>query len=149
MLLLALLLPLRPAPSRCAPPLLSEEPPFPRPPSSPHWRITRARLTADYSAEVRRRKVRFLPFKSARQWARAMHLCKESEWREWIDAGEKRNPYVPSNPEVVYAATGWAGWDDFLNGPIEDLSTILDPKYKRGKWLRGPLADISSHEKYE
>ena len=54
--------------------------------------------------------------------------------------GEKRNPYVPSNPDEVYAETGWSGWVDFLNGPIEDLSTILDPNYKRGVWLRGPLS---------
>ena len=69
-----------------------------------------------------------------------MHLEEEAEWRQWIEDGEKRNPYVPSNPDVIYADSGWAGWEDFLNGPIEDLSTISQPGYKRGVWLRGPLA---------
>ena len=40
---------------------------------------------------------------------------------------------MPNSPDVVYEERGWAGWDDFLNGPIEDLTDILDPAYKRGK----------------
>ena len=34
------------------------------------------------------------PFVAARQWARAMHMEEEADWRQWIMDGEKRNPYV-------------------------------------------------------
>ena len=104
------------------------------------WRIDRARLNDQFSREVMSRRSKFLPFPSARQWARAMHFTEEADWRQWIDDGEKRNPYIPSMPDEVYADAGWAGWDDFLNGPIEELSDILKPGYRRGKWLKGPLS---------
>lgn len=45
----------------------------------------------------------------------------------------QRNPYVPREPDVVYADRGWEGWDDFLNGEIESLSDIMRPGYKRGR----------------
>ena len=102
------------------------------------WRIERARLSEQWSKSIRNRPRRFLPFPAARQWARAMFMTDEADWREWIESGEKRNPYVPSYPDEVYADKGWAGWDDFLNGPIETLSDVMRPGYKRGKWLRGP-----------
>ena len=106
------------------------------------WRVDRARLNEQWSANIKKRRPRFLPFLEARQWARAMHMETEDDWREWIADGEKRNPYVPSRPDEVYSDSGWLGFHDFLNGPIEDLSTLLKPGYKRGKWLRGPLADM-------
>ena len=71
------------------------------------WRIDKARLDEQWSARVLKRTSRFLPFDAARQWARAMHLDTEEEWREWIVNGEKRNPYVPSNPDQIYNQTGW------------------------------------------
>ena len=71
-----------------------------------------------------------------------MHFCEEADWRQWIEDGEKRNPYVPSFPDVVYANQGWTDWHDFLNGPVESYEDISDPTYKRGKWLRGPLRDM-------
>tara|TARA_B110001452_G_scaffold58769_1_gene45604 strand:+ start:308 stop:838 length:531 start_codon:yes stop_codon:yes gene_type:complete len=110
------------------------------------WRIGRARLEEQWSATIRKRKRRFLPFASARQWARAMHFTEEEDWRQWINDGEKRNPYIPSYPDEVYAQEGWSGWQDFLNGPIEDLSTILKPGYQRGKWLRGPLRGLDDSD---
>eukprot|EP00966_Prymnesium_polylepis_P284563 6574437-Prymnesium_polylepis.1 len=80
-------------------------------------RLARARLQSEWSASVLRRKPRFLPFTGARQWARAMPLDTEEDWMEWLADGEKRNPYIPSRPDKVYADAGWAGWEDFLNGP--------------------------------
>ena len=66
----------------------------------------------------------------------------EEDWTEWIDAGEKRNPYVPCKPQEVYADKGWLGWDDFLNGEIEPAEVVFKEGYKRGKWLRGPLSEV-------
>ena len=50
----------------------------------------------------------------------------------------RHEPWTRNATHVYFP--GRAGWDDFLNGPIEDLSTLLKPGYKRGKWLRGPLS---------
>ena len=86
------------------------------------WRIDQQRLQEAWSAQVRKRKPRFLSFQHARQWARAMYFTTEKDWRRWINNGEKRNPYVPSNPEVVYAEKGWTTWEDFLNGDYLDES---------------------------
>ena len=141
------------------------------------WRVNRARLDAQWSQSVRKRRPRFLPFISARQWARAMYFTDEADWREWIDSGEKRNPCerlaslpalhslwscvcrrvhalalvsscadVPRFPDEVYANSGWSGWDDFLNGPVEPGSVVFQKGYKRGKWLKGPLSEADSDE---
>lgn len=173
-------------PIRCAEDGNEEEP------IGDHWRLQRARLDAEWARRIRKSKPRFLPFKSARQWARAMYFtecaaagckgtrqcvkharralgasmacaclqelqyackswssrpssrpsrppprappvppwlalssggsaavpthprsvcplrrCRQADWEDWIDAGEKRNPYVPSQPDVVYADAGW------------------------------------------
>ena len=83
------------------------------------WRIARARLEAQHSASIRKRKPRWLPFVQARKWSRAMWFTTEEDWREWIETGEKRNAYIPSRPDEVYASS-WQGWEDFLNGPYLD-----------------------------
>lgn len=67
----------------------------------------------------------------------------EEDWLDWLYNGEKRNPYIPSQPDQVYAEHGWQGWQDFLNGPIEPASVVLQDNYKRGRWLRGPLHDVA------
>jgi hypothetical protein len=110
--------------------------------NSDELRLARARLTEEWSAQVRKRKPRFLPFIGARQWARAMPFESEEDWNDWVEAGEKRNPYVPSRPDEVYKENGWCGWEDFLNGPIEPGEVVFQKGYKRGTWLRGPLADV-------
>lgn len=57
-----------------------------------------------------------LPFKEAVKWARAMgRWDSEEEWWEWIEMGEGKNPYIPSNPEKYYGERGqWRGWDYWL-----------------------------------
>jgi len=94
--------------------------------STGHWRIQKARLDDQWSASVRSRRPRWLPFRQARQWSRAMWFTTEKDWRTWVERGEKRNPYIPSFPDSVYADCGWAGWDDFLNGPIDADEPLTD-----------------------
>ena len=67
------------------------------------WRIEPARLQEAWSASIRSRRPRFLSFVHARQWARAMWFSSEEDWLDWLDRGEKRNCYIPSNPDVIYA----------------------------------------------
>ena len=58
-------------------------------------------------------------YEIARQWSRAMWFTTEEDWMDWISAGEKRNPYIPSRPDEAYRDQ-WISWTDFLNGPIEE-----------------------------
>ena len=78
-------------------------------------RLTQARLAEMERRALLKRKPRFLSFAQARDWASAMWFENEADWRRMIFNGELRNPYIPSQPEVVYASE-WQGWDDFLNG---------------------------------
>jgi hypothetical protein len=75
------------------------------------------------------RKPRFLPLISARMWARSMHMETEGEWRDWVDSGEKKSPLIPSNPDEVYADSGWEGWHDFLNEPLRESYERYSAKY--------------------
>mmetsp|Transcript_53449 Transcript_53449/g.98861 ORF Transcript_53449/g.98861 Transcript_53449/m.98861 type:complete len:190 (-) Transcript_53449:123-692(-) len=80
--------------------------------------LFRANLEEQHTREVLRRKPRFLPFKDCVRWVQAMGLWNtEAEWREWIANGEKRNAYIPSQPDKYYGDLGqWRGWAYFLHG---------------------------------
>jgi len=81
------------------------------------WRIEAVRLEERHRQELMRRPPRFLPFKEARKWARAMWFTSREDWMGMINRGEKRNPYLPRRPDEYYAGKGWVSWDDFLNEP--------------------------------
>ena len=83
------------------------------------WRIAKQRLETKWTADIMKRNPRWLSFKHARQWSRAMWFTTEEDWMDWISAGEKRNPYIPSRPDEAYRDQ-WISWTDFLNGPIEE-----------------------------
>ncbi|CAK9090178.1 unnamed protein product [Durusdinium trenchii] len=64
----------------------------------------------------RKRYRRVLPFDEARRCVQAIGFSCRSEWDEWVADGKKSpflGPYVPSDPEAMYAEE-WQGWDDFL-----------------------------------
>ena len=82
-------------------------------------RVAKARLQHAHDRAVLKRKPRYLPFKESRRWARAMWMQNEIDWEDWLNDG-RRNPYVPSQPDVVYADSGFSTWHDFLNGPVKD-----------------------------
>mmetsp|Transcript_21321 Transcript_21321/g.40582 ORF Transcript_21321/g.40582 Transcript_21321/m.40582 type:complete len:267 (+) Transcript_21321:276-1076(+) len=60
-----------------------------------------------------KRKPIYLPFDEGRKWARAMGMGSRDEWEDWA-YNSRRNPYIPRDPEEVYAAKGWESWDDWL-----------------------------------
>jgi hypothetical protein len=91
-------------------------------------RLERARLIHEDAKSLGSRKPRFLPWIRAREWARSTHMETESEWKEWIDDGEKKVPLIPSNPDEVYADSGWEGWQDFLNNPVDSDTSSVVPK---------------------
>eukprot|EP00947_MAST-08B_sp_MAST-8B-sp1_P003548 g3548.t1 len=55
----------------------------------------------------------YLPFKSARAWARQRNLKSAKEWREWSKSGQ-RPSNIPSAPWTVYRDKGWVSIMDFL-----------------------------------
>jgi very-short-patch-repair endonuclease len=54
----------------------------------------------------------WLPFKSARRWARSLGLPSTTAYRKYVRE-HGLPPGVPSAPEVVYE-TVWVDWNDFL-----------------------------------
>ena len=94
------------------------------------YRVQKLRLEEQNIASFKKAKPRFLPYKECKNWVQAWGRRWESkeEWESWIADGEKRNAYIPSDPEVYYTKTGsWEGWDLFLGvkekkkGPSDDL----------------------------
>ncbi|CAJ1395095.1 unnamed protein product [Effrenium voratum] len=64
----------------------------------------------------RQRYRRVLPFDEARRCVQAIGFASREEWDEWVAEGKKSpflGPYVPSDPEAMYAEE-WQGWGDFL-----------------------------------
>ena len=68
--------------------------------------LLRARLVESRSREVRRRKPRFLGFSAASSWAQQLGLSTREQWNEWLELGEGRSSYVPSDPETHYGKQG-------------------------------------------
>jgi hypothetical protein len=84
-------------------------------PSLDMWIIQRARLQERFRSELLNRPRRYLPFDSARAWARAMWFTTSDDWLDMVERGEKRNPYLPGRPDEYYKDKGWVGWEDFLH----------------------------------
>jgi len=64
----------------------------------------------------RRRYRRVLPFTEARRCVQAVGFSNKEEWDDWVSDGKKSpyfGPYVPSDPDVMYAED-WQGWGDWL-----------------------------------
>lgn len=81
------------------------------------WRVDKARLSYRHSQQILKRRPRFLPYAQACAVAQALGLSSKDEWEEWLELGEDRTPYVPSDPEAVYSRAGtWLGWRAFLTG---------------------------------
>ena len=73
---------------------------------SRNWRLERARLDHQHSLEVRRRKPRHLPYPGASAFAMTLGLSTKEEWDEWLELGEGRTSYCPSDPEAYYRSQG-------------------------------------------
>ena len=54
----------------------------------------------------------FLTFAEARKFARSLKLKNFLEWNEWYKTNRPAN--IPSNPNVMYKDSGWAGYGDWL-----------------------------------
>jgi hypothetical protein len=65
------------------------------------------------SGVVAAQQKQFRPFKDGRTFARRLGLKSTAEWFAYFRS-HKRPADIPSNPNLEYAKTGWAGWGDWL-----------------------------------
>lgn len=81
------------------------------------WRVERARLVEKERQRIVRRKPRFGSFAQSSAYAQTLGLRTRDEWFEWLEMGEKSNPYCPSDPEGYYRKRReWLGWRCWLTG---------------------------------
>lgn len=66
-------------------------------------------------APRRGRSVR--PFADAREFARALKLRGQVEWRAWCRTGARPHD-IPASPAVAYKDSGWTSWGDFLTADV-------------------------------
>ena len=81
------------------------------------WRIERARLEWIERRAILQRKLRYGSFAQSSAIVQVHGLSTREEWLDWLELGEGRSPYVPSDPETYYGNRGeWLGWRIWLTG---------------------------------
>ena len=69
------------------------------------------------------------PFKEAREFARSLKLRNQTEWKEYLESGERPND-IPSSPDSNYKNNGWINWGDWLG------TGVIGPRETRQQqWL--------------
>jgi hypothetical protein len=76
-------------------------------------RVGLARAIGSGLARVSNRQREFRSFAKARSFVRGLGLKSETEWRQFRKS-RKKPADIPSNPNRVYADSGWAGMGDWL-----------------------------------
>ena len=56
---------------------------------------------------------KFKKFHDAKKFAKTLKLKNRTDWRKWLQLGEKPNN-IPSKPDIVYEKVGWIDWFDWL-----------------------------------
>lgn len=65
------------------------------------------------TSNIRRTRIKFRDFRSARRYASTLGLKTHKEWRVWSKSG-RRPRDIPANPQSKYLYSGWEGWKHFL-----------------------------------
>jgi len=63
----------------------------------------------DLKSELQSKKIKFLSFKDALIYVRAIKLENKKDWKEWCKSGT-RPGNIPSSPDKVYKHDGWQGY---------------------------------------
>jgi superfamily II DNA or RNA helicase len=58
-------------------------------------------------------KANWRSYVEARQFVHSLQLKSQKDWKEYVSS-DRRPPDIPSNPNNVYATTGWVGYGDWL-----------------------------------
>ena len=104
-------------------------------------------LQGERRSGLDRRERRYRSFKNARAFARRLGLKSVDEWRAYTKSGAKPDD-IPVAPHHVYAADGWAGWDDWLEASSVGsyLSQYRHRSFKKARALARGLGLVSSSE---
>jgi hypothetical protein len=90
-------------------------------------------------------KANWRSFEDARNWVRVQNFGTAREWRKAVNL-MKIPADIPSNPNLVYEAKGWAGFSDWLgSGYIPTYRRIYLPFEEARHWARS-LHLKSRHE---
>lgn len=90
--------------------------------------VNRNILERQWMADVKKRKPRFYTYNLCKKTVQSENMWKtKQEWKDWISQGEKRNRWIPSDPEAVYRELGtWISWNDFLGVDPENEDSIFN-----------------------
>jgi hypothetical protein len=66
-----------------------------------------------FGKDAQWRKKTVMPFAAARERVKAMGFTSSQAYCAWAKTSE-RDPMLPATPHVVYQASGWISWGDFL-----------------------------------
>ena len=90
----------------------------------------------------------YRPFEDARSFVHSLKLTSNVEWRTYCKSPTKP-AVIPSNPNLVYAHDGWAGWGDWLGtGRVANRSRQYRP-FTTARVLARSLGFKSQHEWFE
>ncbi len=79
----------------------------------------------------------FLPFAHARTFVSALKLRSVLAWYDYCASGHKPDD-IPSNPQVAYEGTGWAGHSDWLGRTVPVYRPFCEAReFVRGLRLKG------------
>jgi superfamily II DNA or RNA helicase len=77
------------------------------------------------------------PFGEVKPFVRALKLQSFAEWSDYCKSG-KKPPDIPTNPDKIYAATGWSNWGDWLGtGTVATQLRSYRPFEKARAYVRG------------
>jgi hypothetical protein len=82
-----------------------------------NWRVEKMRLEERNRRRFLKAGPAFLPYDECRKWVQSWgkRWTNKKDWEDWIAMGEKRNSYIPSQPEMYYSKLGkWISWEHFL-----------------------------------
>lgn len=90
---------------------------------------------------MRKKRKKFKPFEEAREFARALNLNRETDWRRYCrgELPEKglRPDDIPALPHRVYKNSGWVSSGDWLGtGNIANAQRIFKPYDEAVKFAR-------------
>jgi superfamily II DNA or RNA helicase len=98
-------------------------------PANPHNTYVEAGWAGygDWLGTGRRRGMVWRGFKNARAFAHGLNLKSRAEWSAYCQSGNKPAD-IPTNPQKVYAKSGWAGYGDWLGtGQVSNRSRQFRP----------------------
>ena len=96
------------------------------------WRVSRQRLEEANTKRFLKAKPVKLSYKTSQRWVQMNWNPKtKEEFRDLVDNGNLRTPYISKDPERYYGERGeWISWDHYLLGDCDEDSELRDESTK-------------------